>query len=244
MKPYQQIPINECGEPLVPIPGHPFVLSNPHPYVALGAPYGEKSPNYLREEVLQRLLQAQDALQAQKPGWRLQIFDAYRPIVVQQFMVDHAYGELLQHRNLAGQTLTESERQALLQEVYQFWAVPSDDPGTPPPHSTGAALDVTLLDEAGQPVEMGSPIDELSPRSYPDYFAPYSPHRPSSDESSEAECDRFHRNRQCLDQVMEAAGFQRHPNEWWHFSFGDQMWAWLIRQSGEDEGAIARYGRI
>ncbi|WP_413325826.1 M15 family metallopeptidase [Synechococcus sp. MIT S9503] len=25
---------------------------------------------------------------------------------------------------------------------------------------------------------------------------------------------------------MTEAGFARHPNEWWHFSHGDQLWAW------------------
>lgn len=25
---------------------------------------------------------------------------------------------------------------------------------------------------------------------------------------------------------MGAAGFAQHPNEWWHYSFGDQLWAW------------------
>ena len=29
-----------------------------------------------------------------------------------------------------------------------------------------------------------------------------------------------------LADVMEASGFAQHPNEWWHYSFGDQLWAW------------------
>jgi D-alanyl-D-alanine dipeptidase len=37
---------------------------------------------------------------------------------------------------------------------------------------------------------------------------------------------------------MAAAGFARHPNEWWHFSHGDQLWAWL---RGEPQ---AHYGRL
>ena len=36
---------------------------------------------------------------------------------------------------------------------------------------------------------------------------------------------------------METAGFAQHPNEWWHFSLGDQLWAW---RTG---GQTARYGR-
>ena len=39
MKPYQQIAIDECGEPLVPIPAEHFAFEIPHPYQKLGAPY-------------------------------------------------------------------------------------------------------------------------------------------------------------------------------------------------------------
>ena len=28
---------------------------------------------------------------------------------------------------------------------------------------------------------------------------------------------------------MRSAGFVRHPNEWWHFSHGDQLWAWSVK---------------
>ena len=33
----------------------------------------------------------------------------------------------------------------------------------------------------------------------------------------------------CFD-VMHQAGFQQHPNEW-HFSHGDQLWAWREGES-------------
>ncbi|MCZ0900835.1 D-alanyl-D-alanine dipeptidase, partial [Microcoleus sp. HI-ES] len=38
-------------------------------------------------------------------------------------------------------------------------------------------------------------------------------------------------------------GFQQHPNEWWHFCLGDQMWAWLTNQNNSGSQLIARYGR-
>jgi len=37
---------------------------------------------------------------------------------------------------------------------------------------------------------------------------------------------------------MASAGFARHPNEWWHFSVGDQLWAWI------NHAPAARYGRV
>ncbi|MEM9152610.1 MAG: M15 family metallopeptidase, partial [Cyanobacteria bacterium P01_F01_bin.3] len=91
MKPYQKVPIEECGEALLPIPLDQFSVVSPHPYEALGAPYGNRSPYFLREGVLYKLLEAQSALKKKRPGWQLQIFDAYRPIPVQQFMVDYTF---------------------------------------------------------------------------------------------------------------------------------------------------------
>lgn len=35
------------------------------------------------------------------------------------------------------------------------------------------------------------------------------------------------RDRQLLNEVMNHSGLARHPNEWWHFSYGDQLWQGL-----------------
>ena len=231
MKPYQKIPILECGEPLVPIPLEQFALESPHPYQKLGAPYGETSPYYLRQSVLTAIIAAQSELQQRHPGWRIQIFDAYRPVAVQQFMVDHTFAEVVQTQKLYPDVLSNNQRQAILEQVYKIWAVPSLDPMTPPPHSTGGAVDITLVDATGQTIDMGSVIDELSPRSHPDYYA-------NSPEQ------QYHTNRQLLRDVMQSAGFQRHPGEWWHFCLGDQMWAWLCNQENPCETLTARYGRV
>jgi D-alanyl-D-alanine dipeptidase len=231
MKPYQKIPILECGEPLVPIPLEQFAVESPHPYQKLGAPYGETSPYYLRHSVVAALVDAQAQLHQKHPGWRIQIFDAYRPVAVQQFMVDHTFAEVVQAQKLSATALSDNQRQAIWQQVYQIWAVPNLNPMTPPPHSTGAAVDITLVDAAGETVDMGSAIDELSPRSHPDYYA-------SSLEQP------YHHHRQLLRDLMYSAGFRRHPGEWWHFCLGDQMWAWLCNQENPTEMVSARYGRV
>ena len=36
---------------------------------------------------------------------------------------------------------------------------------------------------------------------------------------------------------MKQAGFVQHPNEWWHFSYGDQLWSWLSKESNAIYGA-------
>jgi len=43
---------------------------------------------------------------------------------------------------------------------------------------------------------------------------------------------------------MEEGGFLRHPGEWWHFSQGDQMWAWLQNSVNPSLSAIAKYGSV
>jgi len=78
-------------------------------------------------------------------------------------------------------------------------------------------------------VPMGSPIDENSDRSHPDFFLAREP--------------SVHGHRLKLLEVMQSAGFERHPEEWWHFSLGDQMWAFTREQKNPSHVAIARYGR-
>jgi zinc D-Ala-D-Ala dipeptidase len=229
VKPYQIMPIADCGEPLVEIP-ESIAIATPHAYQALGAPYGNKSPFYLRSGVCDRLVAAQSSLQTIHAGWQIEVFDAYRPISVQRFMVEHTLCELATAQGLDRIHLTDAQEQALMTQVLQFWAIPSDDPAMPPPHSTGAAVDVTLIDRHGQHINMGSPIDEISERSFPNYFALI-----DSDEARS-----IHANRQCLLQSMSQSGFRQHPNEWWHFSYGDQMWAWSSSKESKEQAIPCR----
>lgn len=234
MKPYQTIPIEDCGETLIPIPLEIFSVETPHPYEKLGANYQGKSPYYLRETVVKSLIKAQDYLHQIKPNWQIKIFDAFRPLAIQKFMVDHTFQELLNIKNLDLSQLSSSQIDALWQEVYTIWAIPNHDPKTPPPHSTGAAIDITLINETGNTVEMGGEIDELSQRSQPNYYA----------HNSTPQGQIYHQNRELLNQVMKKAGFRRHLGEWWHFSLGDQMWVWLGLQEGNKTVTVARYGRV
>ncbi len=235
IKPYLSISITECGESLVAIPTT-FALTTPHPYQSLGAEYGDLSPFYLREGVLRCLEESQKYLQSIKPNWHIRIFDAYRPLSVQKLMVDRTFRQLVEARGWNVDSLTSTQSEEILAKVLQFWAIPSLDRNTPPPHSTGAAVDVTLQDNYQLEVNMGSAIDEVSPRSFPNYFRP-------DDTSDTQKTQQFHVNRELLYAVMSYSGFQRHPNEWWHFSLGDQMWAWLVNQKGDRPDEVARYGR-
>lgn len=230
MRPWSPIPIVDNGEPLQSLPGW-LQRIEPHPYQALGAPYGSDGcPFRLRRGVVDRLAKAAAALNSEAPGWRLAIFDAWRPVPVQRFMVAHAIAAECRARGLdpaaGGAPLREVEA-----EVGRFWAPPSEDRATPPPHSTGAAVDLTLADAAGTLLAMGGAIDAIGPVSEPDH------HRAAALADPEGESARWHARRLLLGRVMAAAGFMQHPNEWWHFSHGDQLWAW---RSG---APLAIYGR-
>jgi len=69
MRPWLSTRIIDCGEALVAIPANVFSFTAPHPYVAVGAPYGETSPWMLRQGVLAALVAAQLNLAARRPGW-------------------------------------------------------------------------------------------------------------------------------------------------------------------------------
>ena len=230
LRPWNGIPIHDQGEPLVPLVD--LVRLEPHPYQSLGAPYGDQAcPFRLRRGVLERLARAQEGLQRRQSPYQLAIFDAWRPVAVQAFMVNHATRQECEARGLDPDG-SGPQWEAVAQEVARFWAPPSLHPASPPPHSTGAAVDLTLADGDGQPLDMGGAIDAIGPVSEPDHYAPAA----SQDPDSEAAL--FHGRRLLLAAVMQEVGFVQHPNEWWHFSYGDQLWAW--RQGLER----AHYGRI
>lgn len=69
-------------------------------------------------------------------------------------------------------------------------------------HSRGTAVDVTLIDERGEIVNMGTGFDEMSEHSHP-----YHPAVPL----------QAQRNRLMLNAIMLGGGFTGIATEWWHF---------------------------
>ncbi len=220
-----KITINECHEKMLEIPSI-FSSFTPHPYQKLGAPYSDKSPFFLREEVIFRLEKAQERLQVLKHGCRLKIFDAYRPLGVQKFMIEYDTNRVAQERyGSSFDVLTLSEQERVEKVVSHFWSPISDDVAlNPPPHSTGGALDLTIVDSNGVALDMGTQIDELVDASESDYY-----YNSGTD---------YQKNRELLVEVMEYAGFVQLPTEWWHFSYGDQIWA--VGKNRVD----AKYGKV
>ncbi len=219
LRPWLSLPILDCGEPLVELPLHLHRLE-PHPYLSLGAPYGELAcPWRVREGLIARLSSAQDVLQTSFPDLLIGIFDAWRPITVQSFMVEHAINEQCFLKGIKrNNDRNSAQMKEVIDEVERFWAPPSLNPSMPPPHSTGAAVDLTLIDKDFQLLDMGGEIDQIGVVSEPNYFLELA--------KTNSEYRVFNERRMTLKSVMTDQGFVQHPNEWWHFSFGDQLWAW------------------
>jgi len=148
----------------------------------------------------------------QQEGLRLFLYDAWRPRAVQAYFHDvWMPGELRRHRP----ELNEDEIKA---EVSRYWAAPTDDPMKPAPHATGGAVDLSLVWEDGQPLYMGSLFDDATALAGTDRFERDADERSFSHDEARA-------NRRLLYWLMIEAGFSNHPDEWWHYSYGDQMWA-------------------
>ncbi len=102
------------------------------------------------------------------------------------------------------------------------------DPGSAlyePPHTTGGAIDVTLS-WRGVPLALGTAFDTFDEAAW----ARALEERPDTEPVRSL--------RRMLTAALVSEGFCPHPMEWWHFSFGDQIWA---ANSGQDQ---ALYGPI
>ena len=201
---------------------------NPHPYLLLGAPY--KDVNFLwklREGVVNRLIQANEYLR-KISDYNLIIYDTWRPIEVQTYMFYLSCKEECKKKGIKYSRQSINSYPEIIDTVEKFWAYPSFDEKAPPPHSTGAAIDITLGDSSGNLLNMGSSIDEMNKTSLPDFFK----------KKDNKNAFIWNKRRDLLRDVMFKLDFVQHPNEWWHFSYGDQLWAW------KNKKANALYGKI
>ena len=187
--------------------------------------YSERNPPYwrridgatpkllLRQSVAEKL--AKVNARAQAVGLELHLFDAWRPRAIQAYFHDVWMPQELRRRG------SRLEGAALTAEVERYWAAPSTDENSPAPHATGGAVDLTLRWKGGESLWMGSLFDDVTEAAHRDRFEELDTERFSfSDEEARA-------NRRLLHWLMTEEGFAGHPDEWWHFSWGDQLWAAL-----------------
>ncbi len=228
MKIWNKVPIKDNKEKLIDIPCN-FKFIDPHPYLHLGAPYKNTNTIWkLREEVVKRLIKVNKYLASQNSSFYLLIYDSWRPIEVQEFMFNRAFCLECKKLDIEVPIKNLHSYPSIIKQVEKFWAYPNFDDKCPPPHSTGGALDVCLSDKYGNLIEMGSAIDQMDETSKPDFYK----------NVDKEEAIIWNNRRNLLKEIMYKFGFVQHPNEWWHFSYGDQLWAWKRKK------ANALYGKV
>ncbi len=209
-------PLIERGEPLVSASLYPErILSRPQ-YFIQGLK-GSVPESFLRLEVYDRLVKAADRL---PKGWKFVLLDCWRSPELQGELFRTISDEISRdHPDLSTE---EVERRARI-----FVAYPSVEPERVSGHCTGGSVDLTLADDKGRILPMGSGFDETSERSYTDHYEGLL----ERDGSLSQEEEEIRGNRRLLLSVMESEGFSNYPKEWWHFDYGNRNWA--IR-TGED----------
>lgn len=178
---------------------------------------------YLRQSVIRKMKEVNRTLRP--AGMELYFFDCWRPIKVQNYFHDIWFPARLRKQH------PDWSRERIMEETGRYWAkgAPSAKEVnhlSPPPHSTGGVADLTLRSiRTGEHLWMGSLFDDGAEVAHTDHLERIAAKRDLTLTEEEA---RF--NRRLLYWTMISAGFVNNPNEWWHFSWGDQMWAKL---SGE-----------
>ncbi|MCB1178907.1 MAG: M15 family metallopeptidase [Leptospiraceae bacterium] len=146
--------------------------------------YGDLKNCYLQKEVAYKLKKSYNYLQKIKKGYTFYIYDGARPLRVQKFMWEKVKGTP--------------------QQPYVA------DPKNGSIHNFGSAIDLTLADENGKELDMGTEFD---------FFGDLAEPRLESKLLKEGKLTLEQiKNRKLLREVMSISGFKVRPNEWWHFN--------------------------
>lgn len=202
-----------CTEKLVPVEASDMLRISPiwhNPQDDEGRlmwQYIQDSPKhdrlYVRQGLRDRLIITAQALPTQL---KLVVHAGYRPLAVQRHILA-AFANKYQanHPDISKAEALEHARLFV-----------SDPDIKIPPHCCGAAVDVSLLDATtGQLLDMGSRINQDDEQSYL--------HAENITMEQQA-------NRMILLTAMLKAGFASYPTEWWHYSYGDPLWAWFYNR--------------
>lgn len=144
---------------------------------------------WLHRDAADALMASVAWLAEQSGGYRLLVLDALRPQRVQEEL-----WAALQGTELLGY-LAPPERGSI--------------------HSFGMAVDVTLVDDSGRELDMGTGFDDLSEKSHPALEARFLT-------TGTLRPDQL-QNRALLRAAMMHGGFVGISHEWWHFDCGDRV---------------------
>jgi D-alanyl-D-alanine dipeptidase len=154
----------------------------------------------LRAGVVDRLCRAAARL---PEGFRLSVIEGWRDPEHQRLQYAAAEARLrAEHPDWPESTL---------RRMLNRFSAPPDGPA-PAPHTTGGAVDLWLCDAMGRPLDLHAPYAADDLRSF------------RFDASRLTRASR--RYREMLGTALEAEGLTNYPSEYWHWSYGDQGWAY------------------
>ena len=137
--------------------------------------------------------------EAMKLGYRLKIFDAYRP----QMAVDH-------FMRWAKDPEDVRMKQYFYPDLDKKDIIPRGYIAEHSGHSRGSTVDLTLFDMAAQQeIDTGGTFDFFGEKSHPDYAGI---------------SERQYGNRMLLRRLMTGGGFRPLAEEWWHFTLENEPW--------------------
>jgi zinc D-Ala-D-Ala dipeptidase len=209
------IPVVELGEPLVCLACRGDVsVAAASPTPPFGLPERGWGPVHglVRESLAIRLAQAARRV---PHGVRLQVVEAYRPPSAQRSYFVAYCAQLLRR----DPQLSRGEGEVLASR----FVAPPDVAA----HPSGAAVDITLVDPLGRPLDMGTPIDATPEESSGACYLEAS----GIDREARA-------RRRLLAECLEAEGLVNYPTEWWHWSFGDRYLAFVTGRASAIYGPV------
>lgn len=166
-----------------------------HNFTGKSVPGYEANRAILTKEAAEKLAEA--AAEARDMGYRMKIFDAYRPLDAVKAFVKWAQDPY----DLSGKEEFYPDiknKQKLLD--LEYISRSSN-------HCKGSAVDLTLTDMNGNELDMGTGFD---------FFGDKAGH------GANGLTKEQQKNREILSSLMEKHGFRRFQREWWHYRLQNQ----------------------
>jgi D-alanyl-D-alanine dipeptidase len=158
---------------------------------------------YLRKTVYHKIKQTQKTL---PNNYFFKIYSAFRPLDEQIQLWRTNYQKIkLENPNLSEQELIIKTKAVCADPRFGFSG-----------HQTGGAIDISLCDANGTDYDMGTACLEKNNKTV-------------TDAKNLTAKQKY--NRKILKDSLEKIGFKNYPGEWWHFCYGDRMWAAYSKQN-------------
>lgn len=201
------VPIVENHEPMMELKQQTEIAYGPSPEIPNNTDYTQ-----VREIIYEKLIQAQKLL---PKGLHFCLYEGYRSLTLQKMLFDNRFAAVKRHHPNWAQEQLFKETIKLVSPVTNFDGSPNV-----PPHSTGGAIDVYLIDDQGKAIDMG-----MHPKDWVDDNDGSLSLTDSKIISTEAQ-----KNRKIMRDALTQVGFVNYPTEYWHWSYGDRYWAYFKKE--------------